>query len=75
MSKTEETIASFFKEENIKYDEKMLEKVTDMAEKVYKDKIKYSKPMLEHGIGVAREVAHLRLRRGICICCSFARKY
>ncbi len=47
--------------ENIKYDKELLKKVIDYIEEVYKDKKKTNKSMVEHVIGVATQVATLRI--------------
>ncbi len=54
-------IREVLKEENIKYDEEMLNKVLNYCSLVYKDKIKANIPMIEHVKGVAFQVAKLRL--------------
>lgn len=61
MSEKEEIILNILEKENIKYNQEEFLKVISYAENVYKDKIRYGKPMIEHAIGVASEVAKLRL--------------
>lgn len=57
-----ETLKEVLKQQKIKYDEKMLDKVLDYAKNMYKDKLRYSKKTIyEHSIGVAIEVAKLNM--------------
>ena len=61
MSNTAKLISEILKKEKIKYDEKRLNEVCDYCEKMYVDTKKANIDMLEHVIGVATEVARLRL--------------
>lgn len=61
MSKIYIKIVEILEKENIKYDEKVLKKVIEYIEEVYKDKKKANKSMIDHVVGVATEVATLRI--------------
>lgn len=61
MSNTSTIISEILKEEKIKYDEEKLNQVSNYCEKMYYNVKKDNIDMLEHVIGVAREVATLRL--------------
>ena len=61
MNNTKEYIKNILQKENIKYEEDMLDKVVSYAEKIYMEKTRYGKKMIDHAIGVASEVATLRL--------------
>lgn len=54
-------IEKILQQEKIKYDPNMVEKVTDFAEDMYQGQVRHGQTMLAHGIGVASEVAKLRL--------------
>ncbi len=58
----EEHLIAILKENNIDYDEKYLMKVINYAKENYGNKLRYSKQTLyEHSLGVAIEVAKLKL--------------
>lgn len=61
MNQTAEIISKILEEEHIKYDKEMLEKVSCYCEKIYQNTKKANTDMIDHVIGVAREVAILRL--------------
>lgn len=61
MNDTKEFVFDILQKENIKFKEEDLDKVIIYAKKMYKDKVRYGKSMLEHAVGVASEVAKLRL--------------
>lgn len=61
MNETTKVISKILDEENIKYDTKKLEEITNFCEEQYKDKKKGNIYMLEHVIGVATLVATLRI--------------
>lgn len=61
MNNTAIIISEILKKEKIKYDEKKLEQVCNYCEKVYANIKKANIDMLDHVIGVATEVAILRL--------------
>lgn len=54
-------ISDILEKEHIKYDSDMLEKVTSYIEVAYQDQKKANRDMLEHVIGVATQVASLRI--------------
>lgn len=58
---TFETVELMLQKENIKYDKDFLKKVTDYIDEVYQDYKKANKTMLEHVLGVASQVAMLRI--------------
>lgn len=61
MNKVYEKIVKILENENIKYDKDMLKKVIDFIEEAYLDKKKANKSMMEHVLGVASQVATLRI--------------
>lgn len=54
-------MVEILEKESIKYDEKVLKKVIEYIEEVYKDKKKANKSMIDHVVGVATQVATLRI--------------
>ena len=61
MKETFEKMVEILEKENIKYDKEMLFKVTEYIEKIYVDKKKANRSMLEHVVDVATQVATLRI--------------
>lgn len=61
MNSTEEIISEILKNENIKYDMEKLDLVCNYCDKMYTNTKKSNMDMIDHVIGVAREVATLRL--------------
>lgn len=61
MNNTEEIISKILKNENIKYDVEKLNLVCSYCEKMYMNTKKANTDMIDHVIGVAKEVASLRL--------------
>lgn len=61
MNNTEEIISKILKSENIKYDVEKLKLVCSYCEKMYINTKKANTDMIAHVIGVAKEVATLRL--------------
>ena len=61
MDETLNEIKDVLEKEKINYDIDMLNKVVDYITFMYKDKQKANIPMIKHVIGVAKEVAKLRL--------------
>lgn len=58
---TYEKVAEILENENIKYKKEDLEKVVSFAQNEYKGQSKANIPMMEHAVGVAKEVAILRI--------------
>lgn len=61
MNNTEEIISKILKSENIKYDIEKLSLVCNYCDKMYINTKKSNTDMIDHVIGVAKEVATLRL--------------
>ena len=58
---TYEEVVEILENENIKYKKEELEKVVKYAKEMYDGKFKANIPMMDHAIGVAKEVAVLRI--------------
>lgn len=61
MNETYNKMIEVLENENIKYNKDMLKKVIDFIEEIYVDKKKANKSMIEHVVGVASQVATLRI--------------
>lgn len=61
MNNTFKIVSKILEEENIKYDEKKLELVSNYCEKMYTNLKKANIDMIDHVLGVASEAAKLRL--------------